>query len=133
MHKEFYLKVCLSHFLLSIFRYLVLDIADNPVENIIRFFPMVSVSILISFKIYLWCDFLIVVLKLLLCYHWKLWNYIVFKNLFLKPFYLQKFEKSHFECIEFKLNFSSYIMFRTEIVVFVAFWKFLNIIFIHMY
>lgn len=23
-------------------RYLVLDIADNPVENIIRFFPMVS-------------------------------------------------------------------------------------------
>ena len=24
------------------FRYLVLDIADNPVENIIRFFPMVS-------------------------------------------------------------------------------------------
>ncbi|NXX65257.1 STYX protein, partial [Spizella passerina] len=26
----------------QLFRYLVLDIADNPVENIIRFFPMVS-------------------------------------------------------------------------------------------
>uniref|UniRef100_A0A4W5LF74 Serine/threonine/tyrosine interacting protein n=1 Tax=Hucho hucho TaxID=62062 RepID=A0A4W5LF74_9TELE len=26
------------------FRYLVLDIADNPVENIIRYFPMVSFS-----------------------------------------------------------------------------------------
>uniref|UniRef100_A0A8C0EZR3 Serine/threonine/tyrosine interacting protein n=1 Tax=Bubo bubo TaxID=30461 RepID=A0A8C0EZR3_BUBBB len=27
----------------QLFRYLVLDIADNPVENIIRFFPMVSI------------------------------------------------------------------------------------------
>ncbi|XP_026526619.1 serine/threonine/tyrosine-interacting protein isoform X2 [Notechis scutatus] len=27
----------------QLFRYLVLDIADNPIENIIRFFPMVSV------------------------------------------------------------------------------------------
>lgn len=34
------------------FRYLVLDIADNPVENIIRFFPMVGINILISLKIY---------------------------------------------------------------------------------
>lgn len=29
-------------------RYLVLDIADNPIENIIRFFPMVSVELLQS-------------------------------------------------------------------------------------
>uniref|UniRef100_A0A8C2M1H2 Serine/threonine/tyrosine-interacting protein n=1 Tax=Cricetulus griseus TaxID=10029 RepID=A0A8C2M1H2_CRIGR len=36
----------------QLFRYLVLDIADNPVENIIRFFPMVGISILISLKIY---------------------------------------------------------------------------------
>ncbi|NXF12430.1 STYX protein, partial [Smithornis capensis] len=27
----------------QLFRYLVLDIADNPVENIIRFFPMVKI------------------------------------------------------------------------------------------
>ncbi|NWJ05372.1 STYX protein, partial [Crypturellus undulatus] len=33
----------------QLFRYLVLDIADNPVENIIRFFPMVSVYVLIFF------------------------------------------------------------------------------------
>ncbi|NXF39615.1 STYX protein, partial [Nyctibius bracteatus] len=29
----------------QLFRYLVLDIADNPVENIIRFFPMVSICV----------------------------------------------------------------------------------------
>lgn len=51
IYEEFYLKVCLI-IQYSIFRYLVLDIADNPVENIIRFFPMVSNSILISFNIY---------------------------------------------------------------------------------
>ena len=51
IYEEFYLKVCLIT-QYSIFRYLVLDIADNPVENIIRFFPMVGNSILISFNIY---------------------------------------------------------------------------------
>lgn len=40
IYEEFYLKVCLIT-QYSVFRYLVLDIADNPVENIIRFFPMV--------------------------------------------------------------------------------------------
>ncbi|OWK09704.1 STYX [Cervus elaphus hippelaphus] len=39
IYEEFYLKVCLIT-QYSVFRYLVLDIADNPVENIIRFFPM---------------------------------------------------------------------------------------------
>lgn len=31
--------------LLCLCRYLVLDIADNPVENIIRFFPSVSYKV----------------------------------------------------------------------------------------
>lgn len=31
-------------------RYLVLDIADNPVENIIRFFPMVSICVLMGME-----------------------------------------------------------------------------------
>ncbi|KAF4017010.1 hypothetical protein G4228_009089 [Cervus hanglu yarkandensis] len=33
----------------QLFRYLVLDIADNPVENIIRFFPMVSAAFVIAY------------------------------------------------------------------------------------
>ncbi|NWW49810.1 STYX protein, partial [Pedionomus torquatus] len=33
----------------QLFRYLVLDIADNPVENIIRFFPMVIYTSIIGF------------------------------------------------------------------------------------
>lgn len=31
--------------MLHLCRYLVLDIADNPVENIIRFFPSVSYNV----------------------------------------------------------------------------------------
>lgn len=35
------------------FRYLVLDIADNPVENIIRYFPMVSRLSNFFYKLYI--------------------------------------------------------------------------------
>lgn len=40
-----------------VYRYLVLDIADNPVENIIRYFPMVSWRIFIHFM-FIWCVWL---------------------------------------------------------------------------